>query len=92
MPEKLKKWKIELTHSDLTTTASLGTPNVVLESHNTAESNDIVEDDNDELPRLNVHQITEGHREFIDGELHMVDDEELRRRGVGDDVDENSLG
>jgi hypothetical protein len=86
LPEKLKKWKAELVHSDLVTTTSLGTPKVTPEPNDTVE-NDPVEDENEELLRLDIHQITEGHCELVDGELCMVNDEDLRTRQGLDDVD-----
>jgi len=81
LPEKLKKWKADLVRSDLTTAASLGTTSV---------PDGTMEGGGEELLQLNVHQLTRGHREFVDGELHMVDDEELRRGRdeVGVDGDE----
>jgi len=86
LPEKLKKWKADLAHSDLTTTMPPGA------SKTTPEPNDTMAGDDEELLRLNVHQLTEGHREFVNGELCMVDDEEFQRRrdevGVDDDEDE----
>ena len=86
LPEKLKKWKVGLTHSDLVATTSFGTSNTALEPDNTTE------DEDEELLQLGIHQLTEGHREFVDGELRMVNDEELRlsqeERGVDDDEDD----
>ena len=84
LPEKLKKWKADLVHSDLAATTSLGTTSV---------PDDVMEDGDEELLRLNVDRLTEGHRELVDEELHMVNDEELQRgqeeAGVDDDEDEN---
>ena len=82
LPEKLTKWKAELAHSDLVTPTSfeLFKPASV--------TGDTMEDEEEELLQLNTHQLTEGHRELVDGELWMVDDEELRCRqeeGVVDD-------
>ena len=83
MPEKLKKWKVGLTRLDLGTTASFEPPK------STSETDDVAEDEDEELPQLNTHQLTEGHRELVDGELWMVDDEELRRRQEDHDVEED---
>ena len=85
LPEKLEKWKAELARSDLTATTTLGVSKTMPEPDFT------VGDENEELVQLSVHQITEGHREIIDGELHMINDEELRcqqEEGVDDDEDE----
>jgi len=80
LPEKLKKWKADLACLDLITATSPET---------TLAIDDMTEDEDEELLQLNVHQLTEGHREFVDGELRTVDDEELRRGreevGVDDD-------
>lgn len=83
MPEKLKKWKADLMHSDLMTahTTSPGTSGVG------PEVGDTMEDEDEELPQLS-HRLTEGHRELVDGELWIINDEELRRsqeEGADDD-------
>lgn len=88
IPERLKKWKAELTRSDLTTTLSTS-PEASSEMVLT-ELDSTACDESEEPPRLNVHQITEGHREFVNGELHMVDDEELRRGR--EEVDDDDVG
>jgi len=85
LPEKLKKWKAELTHSDLMATTSL-------EGFKTSvPDNTVEEEDEDEELQLNVPQLTQGHREFINGELSMVDDEESRRRQEEGGVDDDEL-
>ena len=83
LPEKLGKWKAELVHSDLMTDVPPGVPKPV------PEPDDIGDGSDEELLRLHVHQLTEGHRELVDGELHMVDDEELQRRKEEGAVDDN---
>jgi len=82
LPDKLRKWKAELAHSDLMNTESLGAQNLA------QDPDDTTGDENEELPQLSIHQITEGHREFIDGEFCMVNDEELRCRHEGGDNDD----
>jgi len=86
LPEKLEKWKADLARSDLATAASPGTMQAL-------DDTVTMEDGEEELLRLNVHQLTEGHREFVDGELRMVNDEELQRGrdevGVDGDEDEH---
>lgn len=83
LPEKLEKWKAGLAHSDLVTATSLEASNT------TSGSDDMAEDENEELLRLNIHRLTEGHREFINGELCMVNDEELRHRREGETDDDD---
>jgi len=84
LPEKLKRWKAELVHSDLVNTASS-------ETFKPASGPDDTDnlDEDDELLRSNAHQLTEGHRELIDGELYIVNDEELRRMQEECDTDED---
>jgi len=85
LPEKLRKWKAGLTHSDLVAVASPGACKMV------SGPDDMEEDDSEELLQPNVHQLTGGHREFVNGELSMVNDEELRRREGRVEDDEDKL-
>ena len=83
---KLDKWKTDLAHSDLmamTRLEAFGTLGPDNEAGDDEAGDDEVGDDevggNDEAidneeDGLGVAQ-TEGHREFVGGELHMIDDE-----------------
>jgi len=83
LPEKLKRWGAELVHSDLVNTASS-------ETFKPASGlNDTDKDEDDELLRSNAHKLTEGHHELIDGELYIINDEELRRMQEECDTDED---
>lgn len=82
LPEKLKKWKAELAHSDLMAAASFKGYQVVSELDDTMET----EDRGEGPPHLDVPQRPRGHREFINGELCVVDEEELVWR---EEVDDN---
>ena len=85
LPEKLRKWKAGLTHSDMVAADSPGL------CETASEPGSMTEDEDEEPPQLNTYQLTEGHREFFGGELCMVNDEEMRGRqeegGVSDDED-----
>ena len=86
LPEKLRKWKAELAHSNLVSAEPPEASTLVQDPENS------MGDEDEELLQLNVHQTTEGHREFINGEFCMVNDEELRRRREeegGDDDDDD---
>lgn len=78
MPEKLRKWKAELAHSDLVDAMLTEVPGLV------SESNDAMEDE--DPPRPDVRP--RGYHEFVDGELRMIDNEDVDSRFARDDEDE----
>ena len=88
---RLNKWKSDLKHSDLTATTLSRTQNAPAPDTEADDEEEVDDDDggdggevgdgdgegDDEGEDLTVSvPQTEGHREFVGGELHMVDDEE----------------
>lgn len=75
---KLDKWKTDLKHSDLMGMTHLRAPKV---HDNEPSSDDGQMDRDDEVDHTDEEDVavgtaqTEGHCEFVDGELHMVNDE-----------------
>lgn len=88
---KLDKWKADLGHSDLMATTTLKTPNVLAPDDETDGDDKVGDvektgDGEEEDVAVGVPQ-TEGHREFVGGELHMVNDEV----GHGDEDGETNI-
>ena len=81
---KLDKWKTDLKHLDFMAMSPPGTPEALVPHSIVGEddepdsgdeaSDDDADDSEEEGLAVSVAQ-TEGHREFVGGELHMVDDE-----------------